>query len=64
MGKKVMSPLLALWSDKGFVGHKYHVLEAWRERALNVRGGALPGGHFIPEESPDETYSALREFLS
>jgi len=35
-----------------------------RERANNVPGAALPGGHFIPEVAPDETYRALREFLS
>jgi haloacetate dehalogenase len=64
MSQKVMCPLLALWSEKGFVGRKYDVLETWRERAGNVRGGALPGGHFLPEEAPDETYSAIREFLS
>jgi haloacetate dehalogenase len=64
MIQKVMCPLLALWSEKGFVGRKYDVLETWRERASNVQGGTLPGGHFIPEEAPDETYRALREFLS
>jgi haloacetate dehalogenase len=64
INQKVICPLLALWSEKGFVGHKYDVLETWRERASNVQGGALPGGHFIPEEAPDETYRALREFLS
>ena len=64
MSQKVLCPLLALWSEKGFVGRKYDVLETWRERANNVRGGTLPGGHFIPEEAPDETYCALHEFLS
>ena len=63
MGQKVVCPLLALWSEKGFVGHKYAVLETWRERADVVQGGSLPGGHFIPEEAPDETYSALQKFL-
>ena len=63
MKQKVICPLLALWSEKGFVGRKYDVLETWRERASDVRGDALPGGHFMPEESPEETYRALREFL-
>jgi haloacetate dehalogenase len=63
MNQKVICPLLALWSEKGLVGHKYDVLETWRERANDVRGGALPGGHFIPEESPEETYHALHDFL-
>jgi haloacetate dehalogenase len=45
------------------VGRRYDVLETWRERASDVRGKALPGGHFLPEEAPEETYEALREFL-
>jgi haloacetate dehalogenase len=64
MSQRVMCPLLALWSAKGFVGHRYDVLETWRERADNVSGGVIPGGHFLPEEAPNETYSALQEFLS
>jgi haloacetate dehalogenase len=64
MSQKLMCPLLALWSEKGFVGHKYDVLETWRERANDVRGGAFQGGHFLPEEASNETYDALQEFLS
>ncbi len=61
---KVTCPLLVLWSAQGFVGRRYDVLETWRERATNVRGKALPGGHFLPEEAPEETYEALHEFLA
>ena len=63
MSQKVTCPLLVLWGEKGFVGHAYDVLEVWRERAENVSGQALPAGHFLPEEVPDETYNALRTFL-
>jgi haloacetate dehalogenase len=63
LDQKVTCPLLALWSAQGVVGRKYAVLETWRERANDVRGKALPGGHFLPEEAPEETYEALREFL-
>jgi haloacetate dehalogenase len=28
-----------------------------------VTGSALPAGHFIPEEQPEATASALREFF-
>jgi len=31
----------------------FDVLETWREKATDVRGKALPCGHFIPEEVPD-----------
>ncbi len=64
MSQRVTCPLLALWGEKGFVGRRYDVLETWRERASDVRGGTIPGGHFLPEEAPEETYHALREFLS
>jgi haloacetate dehalogenase len=64
LGRKVSCPLLVLWGERGFVGRKYDVLATWRERASDVRGRAVPGGHFLPEEAPDETYSALREFLA
>jgi haloacetate dehalogenase len=29
-----------------------------------VRGHSVPGGHFLPEEAPEETLAALLEFLT
>jgi hypothetical protein len=29
-----------------------------------VRGAAIPGGHWFPEANPEETFTALSEFLS
>ncbi len=62
--KKVACPLLALWGGRGLVARAYDVLACWRERASDVRGGPLDCGHFLPEEKPQETYAALREFFS
>ncbi len=61
--RRVTCPLLALWGARGFVGQKYDVLATWREKADDVRGQALPCGHFLAEEAPDETYAALSAFL-
>ncbi|HEX6483958.1 MAG TPA: alpha/beta hydrolase [Ktedonobacteraceae bacterium] len=63
LDRKVTCPLLALWSERGVVGRRYNVLETWHERANDVSGKALPGGHFLPEEAPEETYEALLGFL-
>ncbi len=63
MQQKIRCPVLVLWGAKGFVGRKYDVLATWRERAEHVSWQALPSGHFLPEEAPDETYAALKEFL-
>jgi haloacetate dehalogenase len=63
-GRRITCRLLVLWGDQGFVGTNYDVLEVWRRYAYNVRGQGLDCGHFVPEEAPEQTITALREFLS
>jgi haloacetate dehalogenase len=63
LARKVSCPLLVLWGAKGVVARSYDVLAVWRERAGDVRGRALPCGHFLPEEAPDETLAELLAFL-
>ena len=57
-------PLLVLWGATAMVGNKYDMLAAWREVAVEVSGFSVPGGHYLPEESPDETYEALLNFFT
>ena len=61
--KRVECPLLVLWGERGTVGRLYDVMKIWREHAVDVTGKGLPAGHFLPEEVPDETLSALLSFL-
>ncbi len=63
-GRRVTSPLLALWGDEGTVGQLYDVLETWRPVASDVRGRALDCGHLLQEERPGETLAELRAFLA
>ncbi|MGE0680957.1 MAG: alpha/beta fold hydrolase, partial [Candidatus Binatia bacterium] len=63
MDRKIACPVLALWGEKGFLHKNYDVPAVWRERAVDVRGKALPCGHFIPEEAPEETLVELSGFL-
>ncbi len=63
LGTKLAAPLLALWGEDGFVGRNYDVIEIWREKAESVVGRAVPGGHFLPEESPEETLAAMTAFF-
>ena len=63
LSRKVACPLLALWAERGAMHPLFDVGAAWKERATNVTGKALPGGHFLPEEAPDETLAELLAFL-
>jgi haloacetate dehalogenase len=61
--RRVECPLLALWGARGRIAHAFDVLATWRDRATDVRGRALPCGHYLPEEAPDDTLAELREFF-
>jgi len=62
-GRKVACPMFVLWGERGTVGRLYDVMQIWREHAAVVQGKPLPGGHFLPEELPDDTLAALVPFL-
>lgn len=62
--ERIRCPILILWGSKGFVGRNYDVLALWREKALDVSGKALPCGHFLPEELPDDVAHELVEFVA
>jgi haloacetate dehalogenase len=61
--RRIACPLLVLWGAKGVIERCYDVLAVWRERAETVSGKALPCGHFLPEEAPEETLAELLTFL-
>ncbi len=60
---KLRCPVLAIWGEHGKMHTLFDVLASWREKAQDVRGHALPCGHFIPEEAPEELLADLRRFL-
>lgn len=62
-GKKIKCPLLVLWGASSAVGTAFKPLEIWSDYADDLRGGSVPGGHFMPEESPQETLDAMLAFF-
>ena len=53
-----------LWGERGVVQRLFDPLALWRAQcAGSVTGELLPAGHFIPEELPDETATALRAYF-
>lgn len=62
--RRITCPVLALWGRRAEPDKWYDVLAIWRDWADDVQGQALDCGHYLAEEAPEETYAALRDFLS
>jgi haloacetate dehalogenase len=62
-GRRIACPLLALWGARGKLEAWYDTLAVWREWAGDVCGRALPCGHYLAEERPDETADELIAFF-
>jgi haloacetate dehalogenase len=64
-GRKIACPVLLLWGATGAVGRNHNPAEVWKAYASNIVGAAaLPCGHYLSEEAPEETYQELRAFFS
>jgi haloacetate dehalogenase len=64
-GKKITCPALILWGATGGVGRNQKSEEIWPRYATDIRGmKALPCGHYLSEEAPEETYAELRAFFA
>jgi haloacetate dehalogenase len=62
-GARMMQPLLALWGEHGAVHRCFDVKALWRQRASDMRGHSLPGGHYLAEELPDLVAAEFADFL-
>lgn len=66
-GHRIKCPVLALWSASGVLDNWYRAdggpLTIWQKWAHNVQGWSVSGGHFFPEEIPEETAIALMHFF-
>src|SRR5215472_15782275 len=67
-GKRIECPMLHLWAEGGpldtFYGKDGGPLGIWRQWAPRADGQAVKGGHFFPEENPDDTAVLVKQFLS
>jgi haloacetate dehalogenase len=67
-GRRIVAPLLVLWSGQGPLQSWYAdvggPLALWRKWADDVGGAAVNGGHFFPEELPQQTAEELGRFFA
>ena len=59
----LQQPLLILWGEQGVVNQCFEPLNEWSKVAVNVKGHALPCGHYIPEEAPELLLQQAQSFL-
>ncbi len=65
-GRRIECPVLLLWGATGGVGRNHNPgpADIWKSYAANIVGAkALPCGHYLSEEAPEETYTELRAFF-
>jgi haloacetate dehalogenase len=63
-GDKIACDMLVLWGERGVVNKLFKPVDLWQAQcAGRVRGQSLPAGHFIPEELPEATATALLRFF-
>lgn len=63
-GRTIKAKMLALWGDKGIATSVDDPLAVWRSWCPHIEGRPLPGGHFLPEETPKATGEALLDFFT
>ena len=62
-GRKIRCPVLVHWGAEEGAMSSDGPLGVWRQWAVDVEGGPLRSGHFIPEEASEELVASLLSFL-
>jgi haloacetate dehalogenase len=61
--RRLAMPVLALWGGQGVVERCFKPLDEWRRVADDVRGSAMPCGHYIAEEAPEALLAQVLPFF-
>jgi haloacetate dehalogenase len=65
--RRIDCPMLHLWAEGGPLDQFYASdggpLGIWRPWAPQAQGQAMKGGHFFPEENPEDTDVVVKRFL-
>jgi len=62
-GKTLSMPLRVLWGEHGLVAKCFSPIKDWQKVAKTVSGKAVPCGHYIPEELPQELLAEAELFF-
>ncbi|MFP8835012.1 alpha/beta fold hydrolase [Hydrogenophaga sp. XSHU_21] len=63
-GRRIVCDVRVLWGERGVVHRFFDPVALWQAQCSGrVDGWAMPAGHFIPEELPEATATALASFF-
>jgi haloacetate dehalogenase len=62
-GRKLTTPTMVLWGTHGVIQRCFEPLKEWQHVATDVRGHAVPSGHYIAEEIPEVLLETVGPFL-
>jgi haloacetate dehalogenase len=62
--KTIGCPVLVLWGSNSHCGRHFKVIEAWRPWAPDLRGWAIPSGHYPAEHRPDLVHDPFWRFFA
>ena len=61
---RIGCPLRILWGERGVVQRLFTPIADWQEKSSGaVTGRTTPGGHYIPEETPDLLVAEMLQFF-
>ena len=64
LDRQVECPTLVLYGADGAMAKAMDVPATWAPRLADMQSAEVPGGHFFPDQSPQETAQALLAFFA
>lgn len=62
--RQIQCPVMVLWGSNSHVGRHLTPIEAWSPWAPDLRGWAIPTGHYPAEHRPDLVYESFWNFFT
>ena len=56
-------PTCLMWGKAGAMAKHYDIPETWKKSFTNIHQAPIDGGHFFPDQYPEETVAALSSFI-
>jgi haloacetate dehalogenase len=61
--RRLRMPACVMWGRDGIMELAFDVPATWADRFSNITAHGMRGGHFFPDEYPEQTAQTLNSFL-